>query len=50
MNSRKLTNKRIADFQTALQEEERSDGTIEKYLRDVRAFACWLDEIGRAHV
>ena len=43
MNSRKLTNKRIADYQTALQEEERSDGTIEKYLRDVRAFACWLD-------
>ncbi len=43
MSTRKLTTKRIADFRALLQSEERSGGTIEKYLRDVRAFARWLN-------
>ena len=38
-----LTGDRIATFVQALKEEERSPGTIEKYSRDVRAFAAWLD-------
>ncbi|MDO4314207.1 MAG: tyrosine-type recombinase/integrase [Oscillospiraceae bacterium] len=43
---RKLTAERIDAFAHHLRAEERSSGTIEKYLRDVRAFAAWLD--GRA--
>lgn len=39
---RLITPQRIAAFQTYLIEEERSRGTIEKYLRDVRLFAGWL--------
>lgn len=31
-------------FKTYLIEEERSQGTIEKYLRDVSAFLSWLEE------
>lgn len=33
----------LAAFQQYLRQEERSPGTIEKYLRDVRLFALWLD-------
>lgn len=36
----------VEQFRCRLQEEEREPGTIEKYCRDVRAFARWLD--GRA--
>ncbi len=36
----------VAAFATQLRREERSGGTIAKYLRDVGAFASWLD--GRA--
>ena len=43
---RKLVSEQITAFEQHLWEEERSPGTVEKYLRDVRAFACWLD--GRA--
>ena len=31
-------------FRRQLQKEERGCGTVEKYLRDVRAFAAWLGE------
>ena len=34
----------IAAFVKALRDEDRSSGTIEKYSRDVRAFAAWLGE------
>ncbi len=33
-----------AAFRRQLQKEERGCGTVEKYLRDVRAFAAWLEE------
>ena len=29
-------------FEALLREDERSEGTIEKYMRDVRKFFCWL--------
>lgn len=32
----------LSDFADYLRAEERSEGTIEKYLRDVRKFFCWL--------
>lgn len=38
-----LTPANIAAYTTHLQAEERSAATVEKYLRDVRAFAAWLD-------
>lgn len=34
----------VTAFRDHLVEEERSEGTIEKYLRDVKAFLLWLDE------
>ena len=42
MREYKLTMEQIASFGLYLREEERSMGTIEKYLRDVRTFAAWL--------
>ena len=36
-----VTAARIAGFGKRLEEEEREPGTIEKYLREVRAFAAW---------
>lgn len=38
----KLTARKITAFSLALEREERSVGTIEKYVRDVRSFAVWL--------
>ena len=38
-----LTPAQIGAFQQYLQEEERSPGTVGKYLRDVEAFFRWLD-------
>lgn len=43
MNKHSLTAERIAAFERYLRGEERAPGTVEKYLRDVRAFAAWLD-------
>ena len=37
-----LTTPRIAAYERHLLNEERSRGTIEKYLRDVNAFSAWL--------
>ena len=57
-----ITETSFQAFAAYLRSEERSAGTIEKYLRDIRAFARWLDrrtltrenaaawQIGRAHV
>ena len=38
-----ITEQELARFEAYLQEEERGAGTIEKYLRDVRGFAAWLE-------
>ena len=43
MNEYKLTAEQIAAYGHYLCLEERAPGTQEKYLRDVRAFARWLD-------
>lgn len=39
---RKMTEKLVASFKRHLENEERSAATIEKYIRDVNAFALWL--------
>ncbi|MGM9619260.1 MAG: tyrosine-type recombinase/integrase [Oscillospiraceae bacterium] len=46
MNEYHLTPEQIAAFARYLKSEERAPGTMEKYLRDVGAFAVWLE--GRA--
>lgn len=46
MNRYRLTTKEIDAYDRHLIAEERSAGTREKYLRDIRAFAGWLN--GRA--
>ena len=38
-----ITEKQLRQFAAQLRSGERSPGTLEKYLRDVRAFAVWLD-------
>lgn len=43
MKGRILTSKAIGCFKKHLREEEKSENTIEKYLRDVRAFAAYLN-------
>ena len=43
MERKTVTKEEIRQFSDALTEEERSAGTIEKYVRDVRRFAVWLD-------
>lgn len=42
MNEHDLTAERIAAYGSWLRQEERAAGTLEKYLRDVSAFARWL--------
>lgn len=43
MEDFKLTAERIAAYGRYLKQEERASATLEKYLRDVRAFALWMD-------
>ena len=43
MNDYRLTLEQITAYGSYLRREERAPGTIEKYLRDVQAFAIWLD-------
>ena len=43
MERKTVTSEAIRQFSDALTAEERSAGTIEKYVRDVRRFAVWLD-------
>ena len=42
MNKRQITVALLHDYAAYLHAQERSASTIEKYLRDVRAFAHWL--------
>lgn len=46
MCKHEIKSEQISAYVQYLSREERSSGTIEKYIRDVRAFACWLN--GRA--
>ena len=41
MNTQTLTQEQLTAFVAHLRAEERSPGTVGKYLRDVRAFAAW---------
>lgn len=43
MTNHYLMAEQITAFLCYLKREERSSGTIEKYLRDVRAYSAWLD-------
>lgn len=43
MTEYKLTTGQLAAYARHLRAEERAIGTIEKYLRDVRAFAAWTE-------
>ena len=43
MKKRQITKKKLSAFQMELRSEERSAGTVEKYLRDIRALAAWLN-------
>ena len=43
MEKYRVTAEYVAEFRQYLYTEERSAGTVEKYLRDIRAFARWLD-------
>ena len=43
MNERTISPEHIAAYAQHLRAEERAPGTMEKYLRDVRTFAAWLD-------
>lgn len=42
MKRKQITTEQIAAFERHLLQEERAPATLEKYLRDVRAFARWL--------
>ena len=43
----RITAEQITDFAKHLRQAERSSGTIENYLRHVRAFAAWLGGLNR---
>lgn len=43
MKNYQLTQEQIRAYAHYLHMEEKSGATMEKYLRDIRAFACWLD-------
>lgn len=43
MNDHRLTPEQITAYGLYLRREEHASGTVEKYLRDVRAFTAWLD-------
>lgn len=46
MSSYILTEEKITEFQRYLLREEHRKATVEKYLRNVRFFACWLEGRG----
>ena len=50
--NRIITNSMIGDFENYLRSDEKSDNTIEKYLRDIRAFSVFVKarEISKAIV
>ena len=42
----RISTEMMNQFSAMLNAEGRSRGTVEKYLRDVRAFAAWMDDLG----
>jgi len=44
MNNTMITAKQLLLFETELKENEKSQATIEKYLRDVRLFAAYIED------
>ena len=38
-----LNNEKMEAYALWLRQEEHAPSTVEKYLRDIRAFALWLD-------
>lgn len=44
MQERKITQEQIQSFNQYLNREEKSTATVEKYLRDVRAFSVYVGE------
>ena len=44
MSKHYITATEISAFARHLRDEEREEGTIEKYLRSLRAFAAWLGD------
>ena len=44
MQEKVITNKALKRFKHYLYEEERSENTIEKYMRDIRFFREWLQD------
>jgi len=44
VNENIITNELINNFKIYLYEEERSENTIEKYMRDIRFFREWLQD------
>lgn len=42
MDHRVITSELLVAFQSHLFTEERSTGTVEKYLRDLRQFTAWM--------
>ncbi len=48
----RMTKKRIKEFEENLRNEEKSSATIEKYIRDIRAFLVWTQgqEFGKPDV
>lgn len=45
MKGRILTDKQIAAFAVHLKNEEKSENTVEKYIRDVGAFATYVGDV-----
>ena len=45
MKGRILTDKQIAAFAVHLKNEEKSENTVEKYIRDIRAFAAYVGNV-----
>jgi integrase/recombinase XerD len=43
MNSHTLTSAHITAYARFLLDEERASATVEKYIRDIRSFASWLE-------
>ena len=47
MSSSSINENWLTEFQETLQDEERSPGTIENYLRAIRTFVKWLNDENR---